>query len=338
MEANKNATLRLIGLLSNIQTLQLLPGHIFFTHYTRSEQITSLQICLPQSELISMQYLRPVLNRASLRDLRITNIQSWSCNTELVEGIHDAQDDSLQSSISHLAISSSVCSARTMEAILYAPRGLTSLHYHYGKNTSANDNAIRSSNFSTPLLPHRSSLKELVIYVQPFQPLSQQHPMGDVMHTMRDFTALKLLALPAWWMVHPGSADYQERQGACTSFSTQLVEILPPNLEVLQVQLLEIRVKRWNQAPFAHLSHPENVLENDSVMLRWLREIATWKQDYVPFLRKVVVWSSYLKLPHEERMLQDSGIQEAFREKGVTMTFEVCSPESPSLFGINIAF
>jgi hypothetical protein len=336
MEANKKATTRLLSLLPNLQTLQLLPGHIYFTH-TRSAQITSLHICMPQSETVSMQQLGPLLTNTFLRNLSMTTIQSWTWHTEISEGTANPQDVTLKSFISHLAISSSICSANTMETILRAPKALTSLHYCYSGKAFPNRNAIMPSNFPTPLLPHQSSLEELAVYAQPHQHISRQHPTGDVMETMRGFVALKRLGLPAWWMVHP-SSGHRKGQVTGASYSAKLVEMLPPKLEILQVQLEEIRLNCRNQAPFEHLSRAENVIEHYGMLLRWVREIAVWKQDYVPALKKVIVWSSGPKLPHEERMLHESGIEEAFLEQGVSITFIICRPESPMLFGVNTEF
>ncbi|EEH03898.1 predicted protein [Histoplasma capsulatum G186AR] len=191
------------------------------------------------------------------------------------------------------------------------------------------------SNFPTPLLPHQSSLEELVVYAQPHQHISLQHPTGDVMKTMRGFAALKRLGLPAWWMVHP-SSKHRERQVTGASYSAKIVEILPPKLEILQVQLEEIRLHC--QVPFEHISRTENVIEYYGILLRWLGEIAAWKQDYVQSLREVIVWSSGPKLPHEDRMLHESGVKDAFLEQGVSIIFIVCHPDSPMLFGINTGF
>jgi hypothetical protein len=336
MDVNKKATTRLMSLLPNLQTLQLLPGHIYFAH-ARSVRITSLHICIPRSETVSIQLLEPLLKNTFLRHLNMTTIQSWTWHKENSEGTANPQDVTLKSFISHLAISSSICSATTMEIILRAPKALTSLHYRYNGKGFPNRNAIMPSNFPTPLLPHESSLEELAVYAQPHQHISLQHPTGDVMETMRGFAALKRLALPAWWMVHP-SSEHRKRQVAGASYSMKLVEMLPPKLEILQVQLEEIRLNCRNQAPFEHLSRTENMIEHYGMLLRWLGEIAEWKQDYVQVLKEVIVWSSGPRLPHEERMLHESGVKEAFLEQGVSIAFIVGRPDSPMLFGTNTEF
>jgi hypothetical protein len=334
MNANKKAITRLMSLLTNLQTLQLLPGHVFFTH-TPSAQIASLHIYMPRSETVSLHQLAPLLTNTYLRSLSMTTIQSWAWNAELSEGPVNPQDVTLISFISHLSVSSSVCSANTMETILHAPKALTSLHYRYSGHESPDRNAVMPSNFPTPLLPHQSSLEELVIYAQPHQHISKQHPSGDIMQTMRGFAALKRLGLPAWWIVHPTSG-LRESQVAGASCSAKLVEMFPPKLEILQVQLEEVRLNCRNQVPFEHISRAENVIENYGTLLCWIGGIAVWKQDYVPALKEVIVWSSHPELPHEKRMLHRSGIEEAFLKQGVRIKFIVCRPESPMLFGINM--
>ncbi|EGC42633.1 predicted protein [Histoplasma capsulatum var. duboisii H88] len=247
----------------------------------------------------------------------MSTIQSWTWDTEISEATANSQDVALKSFISHLTISSSICSATTMDTILRPPQALTSLHYRYSGNHLW------------------KSLQ--VVYAQPHQHISLQHPTGDVMKTMRGFAPLKRLGLPAWWMVHP-SSKHRERQVTGASYSAKIVEMLPPKLEILQVQLEEIRLHCRNQAPFEHISRTENVTEHYGMLLRWLGEIAAWKQDYVQALREVIVWSSGLKLPHEDRMLHESGVKDAFLEQGVSIIFIVCRPDSPMLFGINTGF
>jgi hypothetical protein len=95
MDANKKAITRLMHVLTNLQTLQLQPGRIHFTH-TPSAQITSP-------------------------------------------------------------------------------------HYQYGGKAYPNRNALMPSKFSTPLLRHQASLDELVVYAQPHQHISQQHPVQGIM-------------------------------------------------------------------------------------------------------------------------------------------------------------
>lgn len=336
MDANKKATARLMSLLPNLKTLQLLPGNIYFTH-TPSAQIISLHICTPHCETISMQHFESLLCNPFIRSLTITTVRSWTFHTEISEGTADLKDVALKSSILHLAIPSDICSADTMEMVLRAPKALVSLHYHYSGKVHPNHNAIMPSNFPTPLQPHQSSLEELVIYAQPHQHISLQHPTGNVMQTMQGFTALKRLGLPAWWMAYP-SAERRDWQVTGALDQAKLVEMLPRGLEILQVQCEELRLNCRNQAPFVHHSRAENAIENYSVLLKWIKEIAEWKKDYVPALKKVIVWSSVARLLQENIVLSESGIEKAFLDQGVNISFIVCCPESPMLFGINANF
>ncbi|KAF7591133.1 hypothetical protein BBP40_001907 [Aspergillus hancockii] len=336
MDANMEVITRLLSILSNLQTLQLLPGHIYFTH-ARSAQINSLHISMSQGKTVDMDLLEPLLTNKFLRDLSMTTIQCWQWQTDITEEAAKPQNINPKSSIQHLAISSSICSAATMQKILRAPEALITLHYHYHGKQFQNRNAVTPSNFPAPLLTQQSSLEELVVYAQPHQHISLQHPIGRVMKSMRGFVALKRLGLPAWWMVHPGH-ELREGPLAGASCQAELVEMLPPNLEVLQIQLEEIRLHCRNQVPFEHLSRTENVVEHYGMLLLWLGEIAGWKQDYAPALKEVIVWSSGPKLPHEEKMRQESGIEDTFLKQGVTIHFIVCRPTSPMLFGIDTGF
>lgn len=325
METNKKATTRLMSLLPHIQTLQLLPGHIYFTTLPPA-RITSLELFMPQREIVSMEMIETLLSNPFLRNLYMMSIQSWSWEQEVPE---EAHGDILRfkSHISHLAVSSNICSGNVMETILRSPAALVSLHYRYNGKVYPCRNAIMPSNFPAPLMPHRTSLEELVIYAQPHQHITSQHPLRDVMGTMREYISIKRLGLPAWWMVNPNS-DSRDH-------SIKLVEMLPPKLETLQVQLAEVRLNCRNPALFAHLARLDNVEEHYRQLLLWLGEIATWKQDYIPRLKEVIVWSYSPKLPHEDRMLHDARVEESFLEQGVHIRFIVCRPDSSMLFGIN---
>lgn len=336
MDANWKVTKRLVRLLPNLQILQLLPGHIYFT-CARSAHIISLHICMPQSETVSIQALEPLLSNLHLRNLSITTTKLWASRREIPETTAKPLDLSRKSPVSHLTLSSTICSATTMGTIVCAPRALKSLHYHYNGETSPGHNAIMPSNFPAPLIQHQSSLVELVIHAQPHQHIPYQYPTGDVMATLRGFVSLKRLGLPTWWMVHP-SSGYRESQTSGASYSTKLVEMLPPRLETLQVQLEEVRLNCRNQVSFEHLSRRENVIGNYRALLRWLGEIADWKQSYIQELKEVIVWSSGLKLPHEEKLINESRVEGAFLEQGVRIMFTVCSPDSSQLFGINVDF
>ncbi|QSS48689.1 hypothetical protein I7I53_08770 [Histoplasma capsulatum var. duboisii H88] len=114
-----------------------------------------------QSETLRMQLLEPRLSNTFLRNLSMSTIQSWTWDTEISEATANSQDVALKSFISHLTISSSICSATTMDTILRPPQALTSLHYRYSGKWFLNRNAIMPSNFPTSLLPHQSSLEEL---------------------------------------------------------------------------------------------------------------------------------------------------------------------------------
>lgn len=332
VRTNKQVITRLINLLPVLQTLELLPGHIYYPH-ARSARVTSLHLGVPKSEPMNIEQLGSLLSNTTLQSLRLSTCQSWAFHPEICDAVVNPQNIAFESRISQLAVSSSICSATVMGVILRASKTLASLHYYYSGKAFPSGNAIMPSNFPTPLASHQSSMKELAIYAQPHQHISYQHPSRDVMESMRGFTALKRLALPAWWMVHPG-CDHRERQPASALCMLKLVEMLPPQLEILQVQLEEIRLHCRNQAPFEHLSRKENVIEHFGMLLRWLGEIAVGKQYFVQRLKQVIIWSSGAELPHEGRMLHESGIIEAFREKGVTMRSVICRPDSPILFGI----
>ncbi|GIK05251.1 hypothetical protein Aspvir_009355 [Aspergillus viridinutans] len=260
-----------------------------------------------------MQMLEKLLSNKFLRILSMTTNQSWARQTEAIEETIPQSLNS-RSSITHLVISSSICSATGMKTILRAPTALISLHYHYHGKQMQIRNAITPSNFPAPLLAQQSSLEELAVYAQPHQHISLQHPAGHVMKSMRGFVALKRLGLPAWWMVHP-SLEYREEQDADASSSAKIVEMLPPNLEVLQIQLEEVRLHCRNQVPFEHISRTENVVEHYDMLLRWLREIALWKHVYLHALKEVVVWSSGPEMPHEWKMRLGSELRALFRSK-----------------------
>ncbi|QSS66551.1 hypothetical protein I7I51_02739 [Histoplasma capsulatum] len=152
----------------------------------------------------------------------MSTVQSWTWDTEISEATANSQDPSEASSALRPRWT------RYCEPL----QALTSLHYRYSGKWFPNCNAIMPSNFPAPLLPHQSSLEELVVYAQPHQHISLQHPTGDVMKTMRGFAALKRLGLPAWWMVRP-SSKHRERQVTGASYSAKIVEMLPLKLEIL---------------------------------------------------------------------------------------------------------
>ncbi|KAF7179372.1 hypothetical protein CNMCM7691_008305 [Aspergillus felis] len=335
MDTYQRATVRLLSILPNLQTLHLQPGEIYFAH-APSAQISSLHICISQGKSVDMQTLEKLLRNKFLRILSMTTNQSWARQTEAIEEKIPKSLNST-SSITHLVVSSSICSATGMQTILRAPKALISLHYHYHGQQMQIRNAITPSDFPTPLLAQQSSLEELAVYAQSHQHISLQHPAGHVMKSMRDFIALKRLGLPAWWMVHPG-LEYREGQCADALSSAKIVEMLPPNLEVLQIQLEEVRLHCRNQVPFEHISRIDNVVERYGMLLRWLREIALWKQVYVHGLKEVVVWSSGPEMPHEWKMRLESGIEGTFTEQGVGIKFIVCRPNSSMLFGTTTAF
>ncbi|TVY85465.1 Ankyrin repeat and KH domain-containing protein [Lachnellula suecica] len=331
-EANKQAAERLINLLPRLKSLQLIPGHIYFTHMP-SASINSLHICMPQGETVSLKLAERLLGNASLRSLRITNVQTWVWVTDVPEEAYLSEDVRYKSQISHLAISSSVCSGAAMDVVLRSPEALTTLHYRYGGKTHPGRDVIMPSTFPGPLISHQSSLEELVIYAQPHQHITLQHPAGNVMETMRNYMRLRRLGLPAWWMVHPDSGA-REGDVLGATYADKLVQMLPPKLETLQVQLAEIRLNCRDPRLFEHLARPDNVTEHYSLLLRWLGEIAVWKYDFVPRLKRIIVWSSGPKLPHEEKMLQESGIEATFHEQGISLAFIVCRPEAQELFGV----
>ncbi|OOQ86234.1 hypothetical protein PEBR_22517 [Penicillium brasilianum] len=332
-DANRGAITRLLGVMTHLRTLKIRPGDIYFTH-ARSDQISSLHMCIAQGRMVGMDVLEPLLTKKSLRNLSMTTIQNWAGLAKTTENAANAQNINFKSSISYLAVSSSICSASAMQAILHAPKALISLHYHYRGRQLQNDNAVTPANFPEPLLAQQSSLNELVIHAQPHQHISQQHPIGYVMKSMRSFVALKRLALPAWWMVHP-SISNRERQITKTSCLVKLVERIPPNLEVLQIQLEEIRLHCRNQVQYDHISRNENVIARYDMLLSWLGEIAESKHLYAQALKEVIVWSSSPKLLHEDKMRQDSGIERVFLEQGIDIRFFICRPDSPVLFGVN---
>jgi hypothetical protein len=331
----KEAAVRLLSILPNLQTLQLQPGEIYFAH-APSARISSLHICISQGKAVDMQMLEKLLRNRFLRILSMTTNQNWARKTEADEQ-KIPESPNQRSLITHLVISSNICSATGMRTILGAPKALVSLHYHYHGKQMQIRNAIKPSDFPGPLLAQQSSLEELTVYAQPHQHISLQHPAGHVMKSMRGFVTLKRLGLPAWWMVHP-SLGHREGQGADASSSAKLVELLPPNLEVLQIQLEEVRLHCRNQMPFEHISRAENVVEHYGMLLRWLREIALWKQEYVHALTEVVVWSSGAQMPHEWKMRLESGIEGTYSEQGVDIKFIFCRPNSSMLFGTNSEF
>jgi hypothetical protein len=89
-------------------------------------------------------------------------------------------------------------------------------------------------------------------------------------------------------MVHP---EHRKRQVASAPDAAKIVQILPPNLEALQVQLEKIRVNCRTQGAFEHISRAEDIIEHYDILLHWIENIAVWKHSHVPALKEVIVWS-----------------------------------------------
>ncbi len=337
IDSNRDMTTRLIGLLPNLKTLHLLPGHLYFSH-TSLTQISALHLCMPFRDRATVSDFEGLFrHNPHLSNLVITATQSWASDDHLSVPQAGSDDIRLMSLVAHMSIYSTVCCANTMKNLLRAPKTLVSLHYHYNGDAAPNRNAIMPTNFPYNLKYHEASLEELVVHAHPHQHIPLQHPIGRVMQTLEHFTALKRLGLPAWWMVHPATDEAKLYTEGDTN-TRKLVEMLPSKLEILQIQSSELHFVCGRQARITHCSWVESVTAQCARFLAWLREIADYKASHIPALKKVTVWSSIARLPEEEEMNRKSGVSQAFSDVDVELDFTVCRPESTALFGINMRF